>query len=121
MAGRIRFSVEIFAAAPRIRSFRGSAGASTVGPVDAVARSSYAICIFPTWRSSNHDQRHTPYGPKQVPQIDRLNTAASRLPTFVLLHGQQDMIVPLEQSSTFHKAFVKALPDAPRCILKARS
>lgn len=46
----------------------------------------------------------------------------SRLPTFVLVHGQQDDIVPPEQSHKFYEAFQEALPKVGRakCILKAR-
>ena len=46
----------------------------------------------------------------------------SRLPTFVLVHGQQDDIVPPEQSRKFYEAFQEALPKVGRakCILKVR-
>lgn len=106
-------------------------------PVNAVpARSLYAICILPTSRFSNHGHsiyiiiNYTVYSlrpssSKFQPQLDHLSTAASsqasNLCAGAWATGHDRAAGAKLQLSQGLCQFVKALPDAPRCILKARS
>eukprot|EP00435_Cladocopium_sp_Y103_P040113 s399_g10.t2 len=96
-----------------VRDFLGSSVPSTSSQLLAASQGAFMDLLLGP--AEDAAERFAAADPTQLlGQVGKME----KIPTVVLVHGQQDMIVPLEQSSNFHKAFVKALPDAPRCILK---
>eukprot|EP00434_Breviolum_minutum_P023513 symbB.v1.2.020741.t2/scaffold1762.1/size182224/8 len=97
-----------------VRDFLGSSVPSTSSQLLAASRGAFLDLLGGC--APDAAQRFAKTDPKQLLH----SLATEKLPTFVLVHGQQDDIVPPEQSRKFYEAFQEALPKVGRakCVLK---